>query len=463
MKKTPIVVAAVVIAGAAAPYAIGMQAEKQFAHSHAWLQQELIYPQLEVEAGEFKRGWLGSESSTRFTITSGEKDAEPVTFELQHRINQIPSPGAMMTVESELVLPPEAAEKLQTYFNDTPPLSAVTKVGYGGSSTTTLSSPGYSGALQNDAETHLEWKGLNGSVSSNGQDHLSMTLNAPGLKLKDEEGEMTLSSLSYSSELKQGAHELWYGTADGTLEGMLVDVTTPQNGPFRMQLQKLRFDSEQREDGDLVDIDGKFTIDTLDVNGYTVENAIYDTGYHNLDAASLSAINRVMRETMRQQPQQPEQMMAEILQHVEKLLSRQPELHIRQLQVDTPQGQVSGNMKLALTEGFSPQMMSDVSQLLDVMQLDMEASLPQVMLREMFSNSARSTVVRMANAQGQELNPDELQQQVETLTEQQIQGLLSQGMMVEKGESYASTLHYAPHTLTINDQDATPMIQGFLQ
>lgn len=465
MKK--ILITGVAVIGAAvlvAPYFIGEHAEKQFTQGHEWLQQEIIYPQVSVQQGEYRKGWFSSETSTRVTITSVAEGEEPVSFELLHHINQLPLPTGMMRVQSELVLPAEVAGKLKEYFNDAPLLSAQTVVGFSGSATTTLTSPGYSGPLKSDEALQLDWQGLEGTINSDGQmRHISASLSAPGLSFEDGEGKVTVSQLNYSTDLVRGMHDLWFGSASASMEQMGLDVETAENGPTRMQMNKARLTTEQREDDTRVDIDGKLTFDTIEVNGFSVSDGVYDVAYHNLDAASLGQLNNSVKQLMQEQPQDPSLLFTGMMPHLQGLLSQKPELAIRQLQVETPMGTVSGKLHMALTDVLNDAVMQDPTMLMDIVKIDLDASLPKPMLMGILSSSATNTVMQMAKAQGQELSAEELAEQSSALMQQQLQGLLAQQLMVEEGDNYATSIHYNQQKLMINDQDATPMISALLQ
>lgn len=467
MKKI-LIAGIVIIAGAAvtAPYLIGAQAEKRFAQDHKRLQQEMFYPQLSVEAGEFKRGWFKSEASTQFTFTPPEKDAESIVFEFQHHISQLPSlgEGGLMTIESELVLPPEAAKEMKKYFNKTPLLSAHSVVKFDGSEVSTLSSPSYSGPVKDDESAQLVWQGLKGTVSSDAEArNVSLSLHVPTFSYQDQEGKFEVSTLNYNAELERGKHNLWYGNADGSLEKVALNTVSEKSGPTSILVNKVALTSNQKENGPLVDISGKFTVDSADFNGFKIENGIYDVAYKNLDAASLGKLNDSIKQVMREQPENPNMLLASMMPHVKGLLSKKPELNINQLALDTPLGKIHSKVHLALLEELEDQVMQDPTQLLNIMNVDIEASLPKPMVMGIISSNARNAVVHAAKVQKKKLTPEELAKQVDTVTQQQLQGMLAQKLMVEDGANYATAIHYVPQKLVINEQDATPMISGLLQ
>lgn len=467
MKKT-LIVGGIIVAGAAAavPYYLGEQARKRFVQGHEWLQQEMVYPKLSAEAGDFNKGWLRSEASTKITITPSSKDEEPLEFELVHHISQVPSlgEGALLTIDSELMLPAEATEELKGYFDDAPLLSAHTLVKFDGSEVTTFTSPRYSGPLKDDETVRLEWQGLEGTTTADAEmRNISVSLTAPALSVEDNEGTFAIDNLHYDTQLRRGDHQLWFGNAKASMEMLLLDVDSPKNGPTHMKLNNLVFTSEQRESGKLVNMNGKFTFDSADVNGFTVENGVYDAGYSNLDAASLGQINASVKEIMRRQPQEPGMLLAGLLPHLRGLLSQKPELSVQQLKVDTPMGTIDGKMHMALLDELGDQVMQNPAELMNMMSLDIEASLPKPLLMGIFSASARNSVMRAAKAQEKTLSEEEIAEQVNTMVQQQVQGLLAQKLMVDEGENYATAIHYMPQNLIINEQDVTPMINGLMQ
>ncbi|MFO7594066.1 MAG: YdgA family protein [Pseudomonadota bacterium] len=468
MKKILIVGGFFIVAVATAlPYYLGEQAQNRFAQGHEWLQQEMLYPQLSAQAGDFNKGWFTSEASTKFTVASNKEGGKPLEFELVHHITQVPSfgEGALMTIDSELVLPTDATEELGNYFEETPLLRAHTIIKFDGSEESTFTSPSYSGSLRGDKNVRLEWQGLEGSSRMDAEtDNISVSITAPLLRFEDNEGKLLIDNLHYDAQLRRGNHQLWFGSSDTSVDKFTLDLDSPKNGPTSVHLNNLTFTSEQRENSrQRVNMDGKLTFDSAEVNGFTVENGIYDAGYSNLDAASLGQINTGLKQIIRRQPQEPGVLITGMLPQLQSLLSRQPELAIRQLKVDTPMGTIHSKMNMALTEEPADQVMLNPAELMNMMKLDIEVSLPKPLLMGIFSTSARNSIMRTAKAQNKTLSEEELNRQVNVVVQQQVQGLLAQKLMVDEGENYATAIHYTPQKLVINEEDVTPIINGLIQ
>ncbi|MGM0593353.1 MAG: YdgA family protein [Pseudomonadota bacterium] len=461
MKKTLIAPLVILAAGAgAAPYFIGSQAEQHFDQYHAQLQEEMVYPQVEVEAGEFERGWLASRASTRIRFAPPNKPSETLEFELVHHIDQIPSlaQGAMATVESTLVLPPEIAGELEQYLQGEPLLSANTLIKFNGSEVSHFSSPAYSGPLEGDDAVQVEWQGLSGTATRDGQQRVSVSMEGPLLEINADDGKLEMRALNYQTQLEQGAHDLWYGTAEASLEGFQFRET----GSAATRLAQVHFTSEQRENGPLVDINSQLSFDSAAVEGFELTNGHYDIAYNNIDGASLSRINESMKEMLRSQPENPELALQAMLPHLFSALGQKPELAVRKLTVDTPMGNVSGDMQIVLTEAIDQSIMQQPEQLMQMLNADLSASLPKPMLEALVRSNMRSTVTRMAQMQEQQLSPEELNQLVDDATQRQIDGLLTQKLLVTDNDAYSTKVHYTPGKLVINDQDATPMLNGMM-
>jgi len=467
MKKA-LITGVLLLAGAAAatPYYIGTLAQERFAQTHERLQEELVYPQLTIRAGEFQRGWLKSEASTVFSFTPNKKDAEPVVFSLVHHISQIPSPGegAMIRVDSELRLPAGMAKKLEPYFHGAPLLSARSLVKFDGSEHSTFTSPSYSGPLKGGTDARLEWKGLHATSSSDADSRrVSVELDVPAFTLAKADGTLEVAKLHYKTDLHRGKHDLWMGKDKGSLEKIQFHAISTRHGPANILLSNLDMKSEQSEQDDLVNLSGRFTFDTAEINGMQLKNGVYDVAYRNLDAQSLMELGNRLRAMMRQADKKPKEVIASMKPHIRDLLSKNPELSIRQFEVGTPMGKVSGKLDAALTEALTESMMENPKELMNITDVDLEASLPKPMLTAIISSNARSAVLHVARRQKKELDAAELAQQVKTMTQQQINGLLAQKLMVEDADNFATVIHYTPHKLVINDQDATPMLNGMVQ
>jgi uncharacterized protein YdgA (DUF945 family) len=337
-------------------------------------------------------------------------------------------------------------------------------VKFDGTEVSTLSSPSYSGPIKDDESTQLVWQGLDGKVSSDAEArNVTFSLHVPTFSYQDNEGKVEISKLNYNADLERGEHNIWYGNANGSLEKMALNTISENSGPTSILINKIALTSHQKENGPLLDISGKFTVDSADFNGFKVENGIYDVAYNNLDAASLGKLNDSFKQMMREQPENPNMMFASMMPHVKGLLSQKPELKINQMSLDTPLGKIHSKVHLALLEKLEDQVMQDPTQLMKMMKVDIEASLPKPIVMGIISSNARNAVVHAAKVQEKKLTPEEMAKQVNTLTQQQLQGMLAQKLMVEDGANYATAIHYVPEKLVINEQDATPMISGLLQ
>ena len=451
---------------AATPLYIGVQAKKRFLLAHEYLQQELLYPQLSVAAGDYHQGWLKSETSTVFTITPDKKDAIPLVFRMVHHISTIPAfgSGSIMSVDSQLVLPAELKKKLEPYFHGKPLLSSHTLVKFDGSETSTISSPSYSGPLQDDESARLEWQGLHGTTTSDANfSNVSVTLDIPGFSIEKPDTAVQFGKLHYSSQRHRGSHDLWFGHDDATLENLQFNAMSTRRGPANLQMAGLAMTSMQNENGPLVNLHGRLTFDSANLNGLTLHNAVYDIAYNNLDAASLSRLSTVIKQAMRQHPDDPRQIVASMKPLFQALLSKKPELALSEFRVETPLGKVSARLNVALTAPLTDEIMQEPRGLLDIMNVDLTASVPKPMIIGLIGSSANNSVRLAAQRQKEKISEEELIRKVNTLTQQQIQELLNQKLMVDNGDNFDTVVHYVPPQLLINGQDASPMLNGLKQ
>lgn len=188
-------------------------------------------------------------------------EARPFKLTLVNTIHHGPFAGgtlAAATIDTELVLTPEAQAEVTKAFGSAEPISAHTRVGFMGGLSSTLSSPP---GMIDLPEAHVAWKGMTLKASTD-SDHrtLDVSLKLPGMELTDTTRGtptsgigMKFAGLDIESSTRAVTEHSWLhvGKGSGTLESLEITPTSASAKPVKLLLSGLKFSDDTTVDKDL--------------------------------------------------------------------------------------------------------------------------------------------------------------------------------------------------------------------
>lgn len=458
MKKIVVVVAVLLVAGAA--WAGGAWLAGGKVQSALRTQTEKLgtqFPALKVAEASYERGAFSSTRTVTYTFgclppaARGAGDVAvasalggaPLTVTVRDRIRHGPFAGGKLgvaVIDSEIVLPEEAAAELARYFGEKPPLTIQTVVGFGGGYTATVESPPLQTALEKGER--LDWKGVRGTLRADGSGtEASYEATVPGLEIIAADGvRFALADGTFSGTVRPVDGSIW--VASGTGEGRLASVEvsgkeTPGGGAaLAFALRDLRFTSESTVTDGLLG-----TRTTMAGSGsfgeVQLQKIELDVAIRRVHAASYQKVmSAFMNASCEPQAQQdPAAVLAAIQGDLGELLRHDPEYAMDRLvvELDGKRGELSYS---AGVQGVTAE----------------DAALPpQALLatRGKLEASARlpiEWVTRLAAffaAQSPQPVPPE---QVAAMLDQ----LAAQGLLAIEGEHVRSTVRFAQGALTVN-------------
>ena len=303
MKKYLISTVAVAIAaGLGAPYYFGIKAEETLTAQQKLLQESGF---LTVESHQYDRGWFGATETTvirlKPTLLQNTQQylpdnlktvlQEPIT--VVNHISHGPFAGGFGTqahVETEFKYHPETEKVLSRFFGQQAPLTMSNTIYFGGSGKLQLSVPAFD--YEELSGIKLSWKGLSGNTDYE-KDFRSYRhdYTAPSLQLKlADKGDVSMENLHFQSETSDGLNKLSLGKSSITLDKFLLQwkenidynvklnelinlVTNLQIGAFvnptgsiapsKIEVSKLKFDTNTNEVDKFINSEGRFQFEEL--------------------------------------------------------------------------------------------------------------------------------------------------------------------------------------------------------
>ncbi|WP_416192313.1 YdgA family protein [Neisseria sp. CCUG12390] len=432
MKKFLIPTAAVVVAAAlGAPYYLGIQAEKSLTSQQKLLQESGF---LTVESHEYARGWFTSTETTvirlKPTLLQNTQKylpdnlktvlKEPIT--VVNHITHGPFAGGFGTraqVETEFKYRPETAKVLARFFGDKTPVSMTNTVYFSGNGVMKLSIPEFD--YEELSGIKLTWKGLSGQTDyQDGFSGYAHDYTAPSLQVKlADKGDISLENLRLQSETSDGLNKLSLGKSSITLDKFLLQwkeginynvklnelvnlVTNLQIGAFinptgtiapsKIEVTKLKFDTQTDEVEKFINSEGRFQFDTLTYGNDRYGPLDINIAAEHLDAQGLLALKAKMAEIADKEMSE-EQIQNELIQTAKTdasgLFTQNPVLNVKTFKFTMPQGKVDTSGTLAF-KGLTQKDLDNLPDMLKKTEADFKLQVPQKLLEQMAVNQARS-------------------------------------------------------------------------
>jgi uncharacterized protein YdgA (DUF945 family) len=301
-----IVVVVVALAYPAAAWLLGMSVEHQW-HERERLAMERV-PYIEVVKSDYRRGIYSSTEEVTYAFggpmlqslrATGKLDlSEHGQFTVRNTVHHGPLPQlrtfAPATVDTEVVLPPEASKNLALALGTSKgTLTIHTRMKWFGGSTTLVKSNAFHGKVQGGGE--IDWRGLDARIELGRQFGTeTIDLNAPGLNLGGPESSVSFANLAMKLDAQTAFDTLTVGTIHLTLGR--IDVQQPAKD-LKATMQSLTFDSKSSVNGEYMNSDGSIGIDNLQAGKFSATRLFYEQHLGHLHGPSAAAMSKALRVT----------------------------------------------------------------------------------------------------------------------------------------------------------------------
>ena len=432
MKKYLISTVAVAIAaGLGAPYYFGIKAEETLTAQQKLLQESGF---LTVESHQYDRGWFGATETTvirlKPTLLQNTQQylpdnlktvlQEPIT--VVNHISHGPFAGGFGTqahVETEFKYHPETEKVLSRFFGQQAPVTMSNTIYFGGSGKLQLSVPAFD--YEELSGIKLSWKGLSGNTDYE-KDFQSYRhdYTAPSLQIKlADKGDVSMENLHFQSETSDGSNKLSLGKSSITLDKFLLQwkenidynvklnelvnlVTNLQIGAFinptgsiapsKIEVSKLKFDTNTNEVDKFINSEGRFQFEELVYGEDKYGPLDINVAAEHLDGKGLQALKAKLAEVANKKMSE-EEIQNALLQTAKNeasgLFTNDPVLNVKTFKFIMPQGQVDVSGKLAF-KGLAAKDLNSLSEMLKKTHADFNVSVPKKLLEQMAINQARS-------------------------------------------------------------------------
>ena len=472
----------------AVPYYIGTTVEETIRTEMKEAAKDAALSGFDVELVDYQRGFLDATATTRVSILVPQgKEKESISFDMKHNISHIPQidKQVIATVDSELVLSDEIAEKVDQLFQGQSPLEMKTLIFFDGHQEGTINSPSAYGQISGKKTVSVDWQGLTGSVWQDaGRDNITFKIHLPGVTVSPLQDEpvadnsaepdiaqvsvaessdaqsVALKGLRYSGNMQRGESGMWHGDAAGSISSISANIED-KGMPLTLLINSIDIKGQQSESNGMINANGALTANSINVNGFLLSNAIYDIAIENIDAGAMVAWQETAGKMMKGEVD-PKNPMEPMVEHIPALFNAHPVIKINDISVDSPMGRFAFKMNTSVNGEWDDMILQNPAMAIPMLKVDLNADLPRNIVVSAIKDKVRNTLLMQAAMSDTEMSAEDIEAAASQAVEQQLGAMIAQGFVQESEGQLQSHIVFDAGKLTINGVDASPMLGGMM-
>ena len=461
MKKCVIIILLIIAAGVGSPFFVGKQLEEKLP---AYLQRVAQVGKFDIELTSYNRKLFRSDAVT--TLTFHGVNAEKIV--LQHTIWHGPLPigqtstgqwqfsPAAAVVETTLATATLQQGAIAELLNRLPGFDSfqnLTISSLSGSTTSQFSIPPFNQDFIEEGDNiAFEWGGLNGTSNISADlTRIESETTIAGIKLTDATSERAITGLTTTIRIHEDLSGLLLGNA--TLDCSAITIG-PRGLPPEFSVKGFQLRNAAKLDGVTVNYAIEIAVDEIVHPVMTFAPAGFELLFSRLDAATILAVQNQLQKLQTNVVNLPEsntirQVSDIYIAALPALLQKKPEISLNYLRAQTTDGEVWAKGKLTLSdESDSLITLDNLSRLV---QAEGEAQISGDLLRSLVRQTLKPSM-ESAWQSGQfgDISKEELNNMIDTGSQQQIGALVQQGMLTDDGKNYRLDFSYRNQQATLN-------------
>ena len=441
MKKLGIGIAAavaiVVVGGLGTSYVMGGKVQEGFeATAKEWSKQPLT-----VKVVSYERGLLSSKAQTEWTVASG---SDTLRFVAKHDISHGPLPhGHAAEVVSTFLLNDDASPEWKAAYKDQAPLVWRSTVGWSQASKHEITSPAFAGEFdgakvafggakaQFDMTSDL--KGMKGTA-----DFPTLQVDNP-----EEQSNMALAGGAMRFDLHQPKdQEFVVGPFAMSLASLKV-TSSAEAGGKPSTIEDLVMDTDTQLVGEVVNVAINTKIKSFTSPDFKATELAMDMAMRNMDAGVMNNIAKLGQQA-NLEAMDPQ---ALLMQSLQQLLARKPEIEIKRMAMRTDDGvsEVSGSLAYVgnPAQAINPAM--DVKGAVNL-------NLPKPVMLSLFTSRVRDSYLEQMDEDSEDAATPELMEAVKADVQERLTSLVQAGLLIDTNTAYTAKLNYGGGKFEANDK-----------
>lgn len=449
------------------PYWFGMRAEQTY---NEITEDYSASEHLTIVERDYQRGWLDSKAKTAFVLKNG--DDELINIEQRDTIYHGPIPlklllegesslkPVMAVLESRVSLMPVKESAYSEIIKQLPPARMVTTLSLDGRGTTKIHMPGMNTESGAKGE-RLEWSGLEGMIDfSQDLREVVSELHSGGLELDGSDLKLSVKEIEGHSKLSYKTEGYKYptGKAAFTVKEITVQNVDEESGEEEnIAIEDIEISGSSEVKAGVMDSTHSLGFREFEVGGYKYGPGVYELAIRNIDIASWTQLEGVMKESRerKQTEESRERFMDELVKVLPGLIRKSPEIELVKLSISTDRGSLDGHAVISV-DGSNlddPELATNPLFLITAVKASAEVSVSKTLLESALTDYKKEEISNGYSESGKEPpREEELRNIAEKEANEVIKGLIDQNILTPKGENYDVTASYELGQVILNGQ-----------
>jgi uncharacterized protein YdgA (DUF945 family) len=410
---------------------------------------------IEVVSDEYRRGWFGSSSKTKFRLAM-PAEAKGGSFEfimLNDIIHGPLSPdggltlasiGTSFMVDDKALFPGEENKVMQT------------NVGLDGSGKTVIAIPAMKLA-DKPGRPEIQFSGADGTVLFDTDlRQFEMDLKMPQFWVGGDKGEtLKITEVELKSSSKAGLYSLFLG--NGNFLVKQVEFSNPKK-EVAVKIDAINISGDTREsDGNLA-FTASYAVDAVKVNDVAYGPAQFEMEFANISAEVVSKLQKEIQEMQALKLTKEQESMAVMnlmLGAGPDILKADPKMAIKRLFVKTPDGDIDGTLSIA-ANGLQWKDIGNFKSVLKKLKADAAITVPEKIVNVVMEMQAKAAMARQIEQRkklGHEIaepSIEEMNQLVKQMAGQQLEFFLQQELVKREGKNISTKAKLSDGLLSVN-------------
>lgn len=424
---------AAVLILAAIPWYAGWRVERDIRNQLTFWEKTRQFP-LVVALEKYDRGWFHSSAVVDVTFRNGKS-----LFRVEHDITQWPfSRSDLVVIRSIPQFDKQTQARLDYFFDRKPSFQAHTSIGFGGQAVIRISSPAFDRAVPEEPATQLRWGGLTATtrLPRNGRILVDARLPYLGTSSPTEQAEIADVTLAANSGIP-GTQTEWQ--SDTKLSIGRITYLAPNE---HATVNDIAATVVSRDLGANVMLGYSITVGSGSARlatepGVGFSNFAADAELNHLNKAALAkyydGIANVKKLGLNEKElgDLTRQLAGKMLLDV---LKGSPELKLKRLTVQTPEGEFSGSVALKFNgDGFSPP--ASAREIIQRSAGSLHVEVSQSAMRSFMADYYRPGVIQYMEARGKATEQD-VKRVTDALVKRRLTELEARDLLRRKGGNF---------------------------
>lgn len=366
--------------------------------------------------------------------------------------------------EAGLRLPDNVDQKLkglvQHFFGSQPPITVSAKMGLDDSMQIQFTIPDYNGPIPEDTTAYLQWGGLGAwfDIKKGGTSY-SMGGEAPVIKLSGPQGEFLATNIQVSGNSEKASQYIWLGSSTFSIGSLAGNM-----GKEKFNFDGFEYTVRISEKDDNLEIDLRLGLEKGSGKDFSLKPSSLEIKLKGINRAVFEDLVKNIQELNKKvtDPSQlPLMMMMTLPQFGRKFMEKPPQLELTGLTVDTNHGKlnIEGAIKPAWMD---PSRRPSLANMVAGTKARLSFKLSKSLVEEVLKKQLRQSVRARAKYGGRTLNKADEDKMIKNALDQQMNAIVQQKFIVEKGDQYTSDWELERGVLKVNGEDRTALLQMFL-